>query len=416
MSAHPRADLTTTPQPPAQTVPVEPLDALALSQEQRQELCIDVIHDGDYIPQDLLIDHQGRPITLESIEADYARERDWGACLVAERVAARLGLGAITRVNVARVLMDFGRFPGATAHAAAHLDRFAINYPFSELLSFQAKRQVLETCYDAISTTMEQALRGKRLKIAIHTYDQFNASGTERPATSILTRTLSYQNTSRMGAGFFDPLFPDILAEFTSDRILRDRLSLMLEKSGIPVAHNYPYCLPEGSLEVRYQVWVYFQALRRHFEAHRPETREDDAFELVWRMLLDTNLRSSESDTLRSYIHMFRRAPEGQLERYQAAALAYEQLRQHCALHGDEFVHAYRFSPDRASSLGFEVRKDLLVTFDAQGRPLKVRWENVRYIGDAIAEAIALYMREDRADRGAQRHDLDRRSTWYQNL
>ena len=55
------------------------------------------------------------------------------------------------------------------------------------------------------------------------------------------------------------------MAEFTVDQILRDRISLTLEK-GIPVAHNYPYLLPEGSIEVRHQVWRFFKWLQTHFE------------------------------------------------------------------------------------------------------------------------------------------------------
>ena len=100
------------------------------------------------------------------------------------------------------------------------------------------------------------------MKIAIHTYDRYIESGTERPATSIMTRSIGYQTESEMPFGLFDPLYPDVLSEFTADRVLRDRISLTLEKKQIPVAHNYPYCLPEGSLEVRYQVWAFFHALQ----------------------------------------------------------------------------------------------------------------------------------------------------------
>lgn len=412
ISDHPRYALTTQTRPVLEAVPVTPDYTLAMTPEQRDELVIDVIHDGDYIPAQFLEDLHGQPITFEQLHQDYVRERDWGACLIAERVASKLGLTTYTRVNVARVLMDFGRFPGSTIQGAEHLDRFAINYPFSELLSISAKRQVLEQCYDEISALMEPQVRNKRLKIAIHTYDRLNRSGTERPATSILTRTLSYQNHSRMAAGIFDPLFPDILAEFTSDRILRDRLSLMLEKSGIPVSHNYPYLLPEGSLEVRYQVWVYFHTLRQFFERHYPESADDPAFELVWKMLMDTNLRSSESDTLRSYIHMYRRAPRGQETEFERASAAYAQLRAFSSDQGGHFTEQYRFSPERASSLGLEVRKDLLVELDEHGTPGKVRWDNVERISDVIAQAVAIYMSKDRPAHAQMPQDLARVGDW----
>jgi len=419
MTDFPRRTLTTRPQPLLEDVPVAPIDVMDVPQDALAELTLDVIHDGDYVPARFLVDRDEQPITFESIDADYVRERDWGACLVAERIAARLGLGTYTRVNVARVLMDFGRFPGSTPAHADHLHRFAINYPFSERLSFTAKRALLEECYDPISQEMEGKLADKRIKLAIHTYDQYNESGTERPATSIITRSLSYQNTSEMPAGLFDPLFPDVLGEFTADRILRDRLSLMLEKANVPVAHNYPYCLPEGSLEVRYQVWVYFQSLRAFFESRFPETRGDDCYELVWRMLSDTNLRSAESDTFRSFIHMFRRAPGGRDDEFRRAARAYEQLCTFCSsAEGQRFVRRYRFSPKRASSLGLEVRKDLLTEFDAVGNPVRVRWDNVERIGDVLAHALQIYMCEDRPelDQIVDHHDdFERHDAWYRD-
>ena len=42
----------------------------------------------------------------------YYYERDWGASMVAGEIASFLGLPGHYSVNVARVLMDFGRFPG----------------------------------------------------------------------------------------------------------------------------------------------------------------------------------------------------------------------------------------------------------------------------------------------------------------
>ena len=76
--------------------------------------------------------------------------------------------------------MDFGRFPGATKNEATHLGRLAINQPFSKLLDFNQKRAILEEHYDVISDTMDEYLQGKLLKIAIHTYDRDNTSGTEK--------------------------------------------------------------------------------------------------------------------------------------------------------------------------------------------------------------------------------------------
>lgn len=396
MSEYPRRNLTTHVGAPVEMVPVETIDLIDAPDALRDLVTIDVIHDGNVIPEECLIDKNGESISLEEIDAEYVRERDWGASLVAERIAARLGLGHYTRVNIARVLMDFGRFPGSTEDKAEHLRRFAINYPFSTYLSYKQKKHVLEAYYDGISNNLELSLLNKPIKIAIHTYDQYNSTGTERPATSLITRVLGYQRESRMPDGIFDPLFPDILAESTADRVLRDRLSLTLEKAHIPVSHNYPYLLPEGSLEVRFQVWAYFMALRRHFEEIHPETADSSAYKRVWNLLLDTNLRSSESESLRSFLHMYRRPPVGQEAVFDEAAKAYEHLYRFCKGPGKLFAKEYRSSASRASSLGIEVRKDLVTEFDEEMNPIAVKWDSLAHVADTIAEGIAIYLRSDR--------------------
>ncbi len=390
-----RRRLTTQPQPLLETIAVEVEGGHLLPAAVRGAVAIDVIHDGNWIPERYTVDCHGAPISLEGLAADYTRERDWGASFVAEALASSLGVPAFARVNVARVLLDFGRFPGSTPPNAEHLNRFAVNFPFSHILSYRQKKMLLEELYDPISGAFEAHLSRRQLKIAIHTYDQYNASGTERPAVSLLTRTLGYQNNSEMPEGLFDPLYPDMLLEFTADRVLRDRVSLTLEKRGIPVAHNYPYLLPEGSLEVRYQVWTFFQSLRASFLTAYPSAENDIAFEMVWQMLFDTNLRSSESEALRSFIHMYRRAPPALTHVFDAAADAYDQIRSFAHREQDELVQAYRFSPDRASSLAVEVRKDLVCELDEDGFPLRPRPGNIAFICDALAEAIKRYYDED---------------------
>ena len=81
--------------------------------------------------------------------------------------------------------MDFGRFPGSSKDDATHLGRHAINQPFTEWLNFQQKRDVLEEHYDSISDSFDELLQGKILKVAFHTYDQYNESGTERPTCPV---------------------------------------------------------------------------------------------------------------------------------------------------------------------------------------------------------------------------------------
>src|SRR5690606_12699534 len=92
----------------------EPTGKLALPEEVRGKILIDTIHDGDVIPGELLVDRNGKRIPEEVFGRSYELERDWGASLVAGELARHLGLGGHWRVQIARVVMDFGRFPGIT--------------------------------------------------------------------------------------------------------------------------------------------------------------------------------------------------------------------------------------------------------------------------------------------------------------
>lgn len=391
--------LTTADQPLLDVVEVDrdPASRWRLAPAVASNLLVDVVHDGHWLPSSVLVAANGREITQQEVLPDYVRERDWGARAVATRVSEALGLESFVSINVARVLLDFARFPGSTPRDAAHLHRFAINYPFSTLLSYRQKKHVLETYYDEISKTFEQQLQTRRFKVSIHTYDQFNASGTMRPAMSVMTRTITYQARSELPAGLFDPMYPDVHAEFTADRVLQDRISLTLGKAGIPVAHDYPYMLPEGSLEVRHMVWSFFRTLREAFEQVHPETVGKSAYTMVWGMLLDTNLRSSGSDSLRSFLHMYRQAPRGREVQFEEAAKAYDRVRAFC-YQDPEAVERYRFSPTRASSLAIEVRKDIVCELGEDGVPVALRWDNIELVAQTLAEAIHTYFTEDRPE------------------
>ena len=400
--------------------PAAPMVALPVENKRRtyrypaelqDKIVVDVIHDGDYLPAEFLVDSKGRKIPEALIRRQFQVERDWGANRVAERIAERLGLSHFYPVQTARCLLDFGRFPGITHEGAPHLRRFAINHPFSELLSFNQKRRLLEEHYDVISKQMDNAVRDKVVKIAVHTYDRYNANGTERPEVSLVTRALGYQLDNELPYGVFDPLYPDILAEVTVDRILRDRVSLNLEKAGIPVAHNYPYLLPEGSPEVRHQVWSFFNWVRERFETAYPNTRNLPEAKLVWNMLMDTNLRSAEGSALRDFLHMFRRPPKGRVREFGRAQRIYERISLFVADNNAELVEYYRKSSERPMSLGIEVRKDLVWEFDDEGRPIRLADEPAMQIADKIAQAIAQYFREDRLDAHQLREHVDNLSS-----
>ena len=99
---YPDRDMTTAPQPPVElvTVPEMPLIGGGVRDHVRDHIFIDVIHDGHWIPEAFMTDGRGRELTLDELQAYFVRERDWGAGLVASRIASRIGLKSFARVNV----------------------------------------------------------------------------------------------------------------------------------------------------------------------------------------------------------------------------------------------------------------------------------------------------------------------------
>lgn len=401
--------------PPVEFVPTDPSRRLPPNPDigpLDDKVMIHTIHGGDNIPPRFLSDlrdfYDDPARMREKLTRYYAMEKDWGANQIAQRIAENLGLSGYWRVNVARVLMDFGRFPGITPPGADHLSRFAINYPFSYALTLDRRRDLLQSCYDEISRAYEKATFGKIIKFAVHTYDPFNPpqdrldDPTIRPEMSILCRSLSFQVQKRMPFGLFDPLYPDQLGEYTSDRKLAYRISLAIERAGIAISQNYPYLLPDGSVEVRSQVWFFFRFFRQKFEETYPETMTDPIYKTVWDMLLDTNLRSSQSDSLRSYLHMFRHAPGGQEERFKKAQIAYEHIGSFLRDDRDHLIDKFRVSGMRLSTLGIEVRKDLIWKFkDKNARrpvygPDGSRRANTDHIAHLIGNAMKTYLLHDR--------------------
>ena len=369
----------------------------------KSQLIVDTVHDGSMIPTEILtLPAMQRLVDSGALYSAFVAERDWGANMFASDLPSSLGLDRYHRVNVSRVLMDFNRFPGSTHPGTHPLERMAINAPVSEVLGHDAKAKILETYYDEISSRMEAALSNKLIKLAIHTYDEHNVTLTQRPEVSILSRSHSYQSNSRMPFGHFDPMYPDVLAESSASRVLRDRIALTLEKAGLVVEHNYPYCLPDGSIEIRAQVWFFFRHLKQLFEDAHPGTQDDPAYARVWTLLLNTNLRDAYSEALFSFLHRFRKPPEDRILEFQAADRAYEHIANFLGSQPG-LVDAYRSSPTRPSTLSIEVRKDLLWRFE-DGRPVEPRRENSRRLARRLAEAIATYLTEDRNIEG---HLLD---------
>jgi predicted N-formylglutamate amidohydrolase len=399
---HSPFDYDRKPDPPYDFVEVKDTAETALPPGYDDRILIHTVHDGGAIPSEFRQNEKGEPLLDPlQLERRYVAERDWGANLVAEKIASALGIRGFARCRIARVLLDFNRFPGSTPPGEVRdpLDRLAIHGPFSERLSYQQKVVLLERYYDRISDIIEQSsLEGQLIMVGVHTYDEQNPSQTRRPDVSIISLPRSYQREHRLPFGLFDPMYPDSLIESTCSRVLRDRISLNLERSGYRVAHNHPYALPDGSMEVRAQVWYFFYFLRKHFRRRYPDTRDDEVFTLVWHMLLNTNLRYELAEALRGYLHRYRKVSRGRRARFAAALEAYNKIK--TFMEDEDIVTAFRRSPERPSNLALEVRKDLVCELHPQtGRPLELTdalESNATEIGQVVARAIRIYLETDR--------------------
>lgn len=387
--------------PPFEWVAVEPSGAQTLPERFRDQVALLTFHDGGAIPRWARLDSHGLPwVDPEVLQDRYVKERDWGANRIAHEIAAALGVGGYARVRYARVVADFNRFPGSTPpDHREHLSRQAIIPPFNEAYDHATKMRVLRELYDATSDLIERHfLINRRILLCVHTYDEHNPSRTRRPDLSLISVPGAYQREARMPYGVFDPIFPDEVAESTCCRILRDRVSLNLERSGFRVTHNHPYPATDGSFEVRSQVWHFFRQLRTRFEEVYPETREQEPFRRVWGMLQNTNLRDAEAEALRSYLHRYRKIPSDKVEPFRRARDAYQQVTRF--LENRDPVADFDHLQSRPSSLGIEVRKDLLCELEpVTGRPARRsagQEEVARAVGDVIAGAIKIYFETDR--------------------
>lgn len=370
----------------------------ALEPNVRPRVLIHTVHDGDVLPPRFA--EAWGDIDDPLLRQTFARERDWGANLVAMHLAHALGAPMYGRVTLARVLLDFNRFPGTTPPGNRDpLERLAINPPFAERLSHADKMALLDE-YDHISALLEPHLRRKLIVIGVHTYDELNPSTTSRPHLSVVNLPAGYQREAAMPYGVFDPMYPDVLGESSCSRILRDRISLNLERVGFRVSGNHPYALPEGSIEVRSQVWYFFSFLRGRYEKEHPATLGDPAHSLVWDMLLNTNLRDAHAEQLRGYLHRYRKVAPGEEKLFSDARVAYEGIQRF--LDQSDTLSRYRRSASRPSSLALEVRKDLLCEMDPETglpRPATPQMRDVaKQIANVVAGAIRIYFEADRGD------------------
>ena len=363
------------------------------------EVLVYTIHDGAAVPRHLFGDRSEEILGRPEIRRAFVAERDWGADLVAGQLARALGLGGFLRVNLARLVMDYGRLPGSSHGKVRHLHRYSFYPPFGDLLSEQQKYDLLEHYYDAVSQAIGLAAIDKRITFAVHTYDRFNATGTVRPDVSLLSRLLEYSAESTLPPDVFDPLCPpDLCEEATAHRSLTYQMLHDLERGGHRTALNYPYLMPVGSTEIRGQVWFFFRHLRRKFLERRPETRHEAAFQLVWQMLLDVDQRSAEGARLRGFLHRYFGAPKGQQRLFLKAREAYAEIKAFLDANRRELVERYRLSPQRPSSIGIEVRKDLFYDLDADAGRVRERPEAGELAADIavrMAGAVRRFLDEE---------------------
>ena len=392
--------------------PFEKVPIAGSSFNQTLDRCLFVytIHDGAIIPEDPFA--RADPDILDAVKTMFINERDWGANKVAEMLAQKLDLSGFHKVNLARAVLDFGRFPGISDPDDTHLTRMSIIDPVSRL----DRRQICKVLaqFDRISDGLEFYLEeklpdediGKRelLQIAIHTYDEHNRSGTRRPAVSLILQPHTYRDEARLSWELFDPLFPHQLAEFTGDRTLAYRLASTLERRYLPVGLNFPYPLPEGSVELRSQVWYFFRYLRKHHREwmlNRSITPDPEVVDLVWNMLINPNRRDMHSFILSSYLHEHKSVPKNSILpeklRLEEAAMVYDSIHRFMAEDPRVVTH-YRFAPCRPSSLAIEVRKDWLmegINTDHGFLPARIRLDRAEELADALAEAIHNYIEVD---------------------
>lgn len=363
---------------------------------------VDVVHDGTRVPTSLtpFFDDDGsfRP----EVKDAFVRERDWGACALADRLAYHLGLRGYHSVQAARVACDYNRFRGWSVPEAGHLGRRAIFPPASELLAPRMGEEALQTCFDPVSRALyarceeafgDELVKDSRLtRITVHTYDERAGAGHLRPKCSLIFTPFEYHEFARLPASVYPPVFPDQLAEFTADRALAYRMALMLEKNYLPVAVNSPYFLPLGGAEMRLQVYCYIRHLQQLVE--RTGSDADNArFEGLWPCLLDID-----------HPWVGRDIGDEQQEALDALCAWVET-------HHFEAVERYRYSAFRPNAIEVELRKDLAYDGSwktlADGREAFVpeedglRLDDIDRIAAIMAAGIREYLVHDQPEKRA---------------
>ncbi|MCP3957191.1 MAG: hypothetical protein GY719_05005 [bacterium] len=387
--------------------PIKVVDGLETSRYVGAELpgeqiLVYTIHDGRAMPGDVVLGSGSALLEDPAVASAYRTERDWGANLVARHLSRHLGLGGFVKVELARALLDYGRLPGCSEPGMPHLKRRAIFAPVSGLLSHGSKEALLSR-YDQLEEDMTRRFVGKRLTLAVHTYDPTDSGGEPRPELSLITGPEQRRERAVMQSVPYGSLFPAELHE-TCDRNLTRRMVRRLESAGREVSVNQPYEMHEGSVELRAQARLFYIYLRGRFEEMFPETSGRSAFQRVWAMLLDVSGRSREAGALLGFLRRSGAAPAGLEWDFAEARQAHCEIQRFLAGNWQPLLREYRCSGERPLSLAVEVRKDLLCELDRDGSVIGLRLDgdsNAREIARQLAGAIAEYVREPLTATGA---------------
>lgn len=420
----------TDPLAPFQFVPVPGREGGASG----KKVLVYTIHDGNLIPPSVAAELGGGDLE------GFVDDRDWGADLVAHSLAWALGLPGFYRVGVARNCLDFGRLPRVTQkhNTRTHAGRGAIHYPLADKLSRHAHAGLLGL-YETISDGLEKAIwltlngdigparvadvlrqdealgesawshdacdASGLVMLGIHTYDEAGPALERRPKVSLIYRPESLVSQGFLTPGLFDPLYPSRLAEFTADRMLIRRLGLVFEREQLPTADNHVYRLPDGSVELQSQAWLFFRYLQQEFHREQADSAPREFAEL-WAML--RNASSRRLETVRGMAVLHQHSPSDDAERlgrqYESIQRWAELERKPNGSHlGGTVVDRYRLSPLRPSSLAIEFRKDLV----ARGVPRPEAHPDydlpqIRRLSGALAQGLREYLAEDRPAKQAR--------------
>jgi hypothetical protein len=372
------------------------------------------IHTGSIVPRRFWEAYEAWASNICSrqvLETAHLGENDWGADHVAYAVAQVINSPAFHRVRLARTVVDSARFPGVTPpYCVTAARRLAIAPPFSEIeLDGGAHHQLrcaLLAAYDDVVNAIQQsedavaASAGTdtpvapAISLSVHTYDPRNPSLTERPDVGVVHVPYNFFTEHGLSPGSYDPLFPPELADSTADPHLAECIAGRLESHGYRVGRNYPYQLPEGSIEMRFQVRSYFHYLRRIV---RQQFNEPEGSEAVWRMLIDVTHRDPSSAALRSALHAYL-PPQPPVEDELAQSVStYRRIEQWLRTNlGRSVLLGYARSRLRPSALLVELRRDLVWDISTRRHAETIRTRgketNICRLSAAIGEGILDYL------------------------